>query len=132
MLRRVTAKAHDTPTPSSWRSLQDVLKTWRLLSVTLMSFSSGLPLGLVWYSIPAWLTSAGVDIQTVGLLTLSQAPWTFKFLWAPLVERYPLPFLGRKRGWVLVGQIALFALGLWLAGVSSHPEAVGVIGALAL
>ena len=48
------------------------------------------------------------------------------------MDRYPPPFLGRKRGWILISQLALVALGLWLAGVSDHPEAVWVIGALAL
>ncbi len=106
--------------------------SWRLLSVCLMSFSSGLPLGLVWLAIPAWMARVGVDIKVIGLFTLAQAPWSFKLLWSPSMDRFPPPLLGRKRGWILVGQVALLALGLWLAGVSSHPEAVWVIGALAL
>jgi PAT family beta-lactamase induction signal transducer AmpG len=109
-----------------------VVRDPRLRSVTLLSFASGLPLGLVWYAIPAWMARVGVDIRVVGLFTLAQAPWSFKLLWSPYMDRYPLPVLGRKRGWVLVGQVGLFGLGLWLAGVSSHPEAVWVIGALAL
>ena len=106
--------------------------SWRLLSVVLLSFSSGLPLGLVWLAIPAWMARAGVDIKVIGLFTLAQAPWSFKLLWSPLMDRFPPPFLGRKRGWILIGQVALFALTLWLAGVSNRPEAVWVIGALAL
>jgi PAT family beta-lactamase induction signal transducer AmpG len=116
----------------TWESLKAVSGSWRLLSVALLSFSSGLPLGLVWIAIPTWLTRAGVDIKVVGLLTLAQAPWSFKLLWSPSMDRYPPPFLGRKRGWILVSQVALTALGLWLAGVSDHPEAVWVIGSLAL
>lgn len=104
----------------------------RLASVVLLSFASGLPLGLVWIAIPAWMARVGVDIKVVGLFTLAQAPWSFKFLWSPLMDRYPPPFLGRKRGWILLSQLALLLLGLWLAGVSDHPEAVWVIGALAL
>ena len=107
-------------------------ESWRLLSVALLSFSSGLPLGLVWIAIPAWMARAGVDIKVIGLFTLAQAPWSFKLLWSPSMDRYPPPFLGRKRGWILISQLALVALGLWLAGVSDHPEAVWVIGALAL
>ncbi len=99
--------------------------------MTLLSFSSGLPLGVVWLAIPAWMARMGVDIKVIGLFTLAQAPWSFKLLWSPSMDRFPLPWLGRKRGWVLVGQVALFAITLWLAGVSSHPEAVWVIGALA-
>jgi len=113
-------------------SPRSIVGSWRLLSVVLLSFASGLPLGLVWIAIPAWLARAGVDIKTIGLITLVQAPWSFKLLWSPSMDRYPLPFLGRKRGWILVSQVALLALELWLAGVSDHPEAVWVIGGLAL
>lgn len=115
-----------------WGSLKAVVSTRRMRSVALLSFSSGLPLGLVWIAIPTWLTRAGVDIKVVGLFTLAQAPWSFKPLWSPSMDRYPLPFLGRKRGWILLGQVALLAVGLVLAGVSDHPEALWVIGALAL
>jgi PAT family beta-lactamase induction signal transducer AmpG len=112
--------------------LRQVVGSWRLLSVVLLSFSSGLPLGVVWLAIPAWMARVGVDIKVIGLFTLAQAPWSFKLLWSPWMDRFPPPFLGRKRGWVLIGQVALFAVTLWLAGVSDHPEAVWVIGALAL
>src|SRR5262245_28785890 len=116
----------------TWQSVRAVAGSWRLLSVALLSFSSGLPLGLVWIAIPAWLTRAGVDIKVVGLFTLAQAPWSFKFLWSPLMDRYAPPLLGRKRGWMLLAQAGLCALGLWLAGVSDHPEAVWVVGSLTL
>jgi PAT family beta-lactamase induction signal transducer AmpG len=112
--------------------LRSVVGSWRLLSVALLSFASGLPLGLVWFAIPAWMAREGVDIRVIGLFTLAQAPWSFKLLWSPWMDRYPPPFLGRKRGWIVVGQIALFALTLWLAGVSSRPDALWVIGGLAL
>ena len=111
---------------------RSVLGSRRLLSVVLLMFSSGLPLGLVWIAIPAWMARAGIDIKVIGLFTLAQAPWSFKLLWAPSMDRYPPPFLGRKRGWILLCQVALFALGLGLAGVSDRPEAVWVIGAFAL
>jgi len=117
---------------STLESLRTVMGSWRLASVSLLSFASGLPLGLVWIAIPTWMKQEGVDIRVVGLFTLAQAPWTFKFLWSPLMDRYTPPFLGRKRGWVLLSQVALFALGLWLAGVSDRPEAVWVIASIAL
>ena len=113
-------------------ALHAALGSRRLLSVVLLSFSSGLPLGVVWLAIPAWMARAGVDIKVIGLFTLTQAPWSFKLLWSPSMDRYPPPFLGRKRGWILVSQVTLLLLGVWLAGVSDHPEAVWVIGALAL
>jgi len=117
---------------STWKSLRAMMGSWRLASVSLLSFSSGLPLGLVWIAIPTWMKQEGVDIRVVGLFTLAQAPWSFKFLWSPLVDRYAPPFLGRKRGWMLLSQVALLLLGLWLAGVSDRPDAVWVIGAVAL
>jgi MFS transporter, PAT family, beta-lactamase induction signal transducer AmpG len=109
-----------------------MFRSWRLAAVALQSFASGLPLGLVWIAIPTWMAQAGVDIKVVGLFTLAQAPWSFKFLWSPLMDRYPPPFMGRKRGWIFLAQSALFVLGLALAGVADRPEAVGVIGSLTL
>lgn len=111
---------------------RSIVGSWRLLSVVLLMFSSGLPLGLVWIAIPAWMARVGIDIKVIGLFTLAQAPWSFKLLWSPSMDRYPPPFLGRKRGWILICQLALFVFGLGLAGVSNHPEAVWVIGAFAL
>ncbi len=116
----------------TWQSLRVVSGDRRLLSISLLSFSSGLPLGLVWLAIPAWLTRAGVDIRVVGLLTLAQAPWSFKLLWSPSMDRYPLPFLGRKRGWILLSQVVLVALGLLLSAASDKPQDVWVIGAITL
>jgi PAT family beta-lactamase induction signal transducer AmpG len=116
----------------TWASLRAVSGQWRLLSVVLLSFSSGLPLGLVWIAIPAWMARAGVDIKVIGLFTLAQAPWSFKLLWSPSMDRYRPPFLGRKRGWILLAQIGLLGSTLGLAGVSKHPEAVWVIASFAL
>jgi MFS transporter, PAT family, beta-lactamase induction signal transducer AmpG len=120
------------PGLGAWTAARTIFESRRLLSVALLSFSSGLPLGVVWIAIPTWLAMAQVDIKVIGLFTLAQAPWTFKLLWSPYMDRYAPPFLGRKRGWILVSQVVLVALGLWLSGVSDHPEAVWVIGALAL
>ena len=108
------------------------MKSRRTAAVVLQSFASGLPLGLVWYAIPDWMRDIGVDIRVVGLITLAQAPWTFKVLWSPLMDRYVPPFWGRRRGWMAVTQVALFAFGLMLAGVGARPESVWVVGALAL
>ncbi|MEM7049597.1 MAG: MFS transporter [Acidobacteriota bacterium] len=118
----------------TFASLRAAMGSWRTLSVALLSFSSGLPLGLVWIALPDWLRDAGVDIRTIGLITLAQAPWTFKFLWSPWMDRFspPLARLGRRRGWALIAQVALFVLTLALAGIGDHPEAPWVVGALAL
>jgi PAT family beta-lactamase induction signal transducer AmpG len=91
-----------------------------------------MPLGLVWIAIPDWLRSSGTDLRTVGLVTLVQAPWTFKVLWAPLMDRYAPPGMGRRRGWAALAQIALLILTLSLAGVGHRPETPWVVLALAL
>lgn len=118
--------------PGTLESLVRSLTSWRTGSVTLLSFSSGLPLGLVWISIPDWMRSSGVDIRLVGLITLSQAPWTFKFAWSPLMDRYVPPFLGRRRGWMILAQAALLLTTLSLAGLGTHPDTPWVVGAIAL
>jgi MFS transporter, PAT family, beta-lactamase induction signal transducer AmpG len=108
------------------------MRSKRTASVVLLSFASGLPLGLVWVAIPDWMRDIGVDIRVVGLITLAQAPWTFKVMWAPLMDRYVPPFWGRRRGWMAVTQVALLVLGLMVAGVGQRPEAIWVVGALAM
>lgn len=81
-----------------------------------------------------WLARGGVDIKIIGLFTLAQAPWSFKFLWSPLMDRYalPLPRLGRKLGWTLAAQIGLLVLTLVLGNVADRPDAIWVVGALTL
>jgi PAT family beta-lactamase induction signal transducer AmpG len=108
------------------------MTSWRTASVSLLSFSSGLPLGLVLIAIPDWMRNIGVDIRIIGLITMAQAPWTFKILWSPLLDRYATPWMGRRRGWALLSQVALLAMTLALAGVGHHPDTPWVVGALAL
>jgi PAT family beta-lactamase induction signal transducer AmpG len=129
-MARVRATSDQAARPA--HTLRRALSSWRTASVALLSFSSGLPLGLVWYAIPDWMRDIGVDIRLVGLITLAQAPWAFKVVWSPLMDRYVPPFWGRRRGWTAVMQIALAILGLMLAGVGRRPEAIWVVGALAL
>lgn len=118
--------------PGAVKSLGQAMRSWRTASVTLLSFASGMPLGLVWIAIPDWMRSVGVDIKVVGLFSLTQAPWTFKFLWSPLMDRYSPRFFGRRRGWMAIAQVVLCLLGLVLAGVGDHPETPWVVAALAL
>ena len=118
--------------PGALASLVRAMKSRRSASVALLSISSAMPLGLVWYSIPDWMRSIGVDIRIVGLFTLVQAPWAFKVVWSPLMDRYAPPFWGRRRGWMAVTQVALAVVSLGFAGVGSHPDAIWVVGALAL
>src|ERR1039457_6139736 len=79
----------------------------RMLICVFTGFSSGLPLWLLINLLPAWLRSEQVDLTSIGLFALMQLPFTWKFLWSPLLDRYALPMLGRRRGWMLVTQIAL-------------------------
>ncbi len=116
----------------SYQSLYRAMKSWRTASVSLLSFSSGLPLGLVWIAIPDWMRDIGVDIRIVGLFTLAQAPWSFKVLWSPFMDRYAPPWLGRRRGWAAIAQVALLILTLMLAGVGHHPDSPWIVAALAL
>jgi PAT family beta-lactamase induction signal transducer AmpG len=109
-----------TPSPhrESWR---EALFNRRMLICVFTGFSSGLPLYLLINLLPAWLRTEGVDLRTIGFFALIQLPYTWKFLWSPLLDRYALPLLGRRRGWMLVTQAVLLA-SIPLFGVL-HPRA---------
>ena len=79
----------------------------RMLVALLMGFSSGLPLLLTGSVLQAWMTDEGVDLGTIGLFALVGLPYTLKFLWAPLTDRFGVPLLGRRRGWLLAVQLLL-------------------------
>lgn len=85
---------------------------WRLSAITALGVASGLPLALTGTALQAWLTVAGVDVATIGILSLVGLPYTFKFLWAPLMDRFEPAILGRRRTWLVLTQAAL-ALALW-------------------
>lgn len=74
-----------------------------------LGFASGLPLALSTGTLQAWLTIEGLDVATIGFFALAGLPYTFKFVWAPLLDRFEPPFLGRRRGWLLVSQLGLAA-----------------------
>src|SRR5262245_17353751 len=90
----------------SWR---EALFNRRMLICVFTGFSSGMPLYLLINLVPAWLRSEGVDLKAIGLFALIQLPYTWKFLWSPLLDRYAFPALGRRRGWMLVTQLLLLA-----------------------
>ena len=88
------------------------LLTRKMLICVFTGFSSGLPLYLLLNLLPAWLRSEGVDLKTIGFFALIQFPYTWKFLWSPLLDRYGIPGFGRRRGWMLLTQVGLlFAIG---------------------
>ncbi|MEW6704363.1 MAG: MFS transporter [Pseudomonadota bacterium] len=103
----------------------------RLVAVTVLGFASGLPLALTGQAMQAWLTQEGVDLATIGFLSLVGLPYTFKFLWAPLMDRFELPWLGRRRGWLVLTQLAL-AGALLLMSVTSPTAAMRSFALLAL
>ncbi len=84
----------------------------RMLICVFTGFASGLPLYVLITLVPAWLRSEGQSLKDIGLFALIGFPYTWKFLWAPIMDRFVLPFLGRRRGWMLVSQICLlFSIG---------------------
>jgi PAT family beta-lactamase induction signal transducer AmpG len=81
----------------------------RMLVAFLMGFSGGLPLLLTLGVLQAWMKEGEVDLTWIGMITLVQIPYTWKFVWAPFLDRFIPPFLGRRRGWLLMSQVALMA-----------------------
>jgi len=79
----------------------------RMLVILCQGFASGLPLAIVGSTLQTWFAVSGISIVTIGALTLIGQPYAYKFLWAPLLDRYTLPFLGRRRGWMLTMQLSL-------------------------
>jgi PAT family beta-lactamase induction signal transducer AmpG len=99
----------------------DALLNRRMLICIFTGFSSGLPLYLLLNLVPAWLRTEGISLKAIGLFALIQLPYTWKFLWSPFLDRYALPWLGRRRGWMAVTQIGLLAL---IAALGLHsPQA---------
>ena len=90
------------------RRWQEILFNRKMVTCIFLGFTSGLPLYVLIQLVPAWLRSHEVDLATIGLFALVSLPYTWKFLWSPLMDRYRLPFLGRRRGWALITQLGLF------------------------
>ena len=90
-------------------SFREAILNRRMLICVFTGFSSGLPLYVLIQLVPAWLRTEGVGLAEIGFFALIQFPYTWKFLWSPFMDRFTLPFLGHRRGWMLVTQLALFA-----------------------
>jgi PAT family beta-lactamase induction signal transducer AmpG len=117
--------------PAGTALARQLARAHRMLVVTLLGFASGLPLALTGQSLQAWMTLDGLDIATIGFLSLVGLPYTFKFLWAPLMDRFDLPWLGRRRGWLVLTQLALAGL-LWLLSHTSPSGALHVFALIAV
>ena len=109
----------------------EILRSPRVAAVLLLGFSSGLPLALTGGTLQAWLTVSGTDIMTIAWFSWIGIPYLLKFLWSPLMDRYVPPFLGRRRGWMLLTQLALVA-GIAAMAVSPPNANLWLLGCLAL
>jgi len=108
-----------------------VFRSRRMAVIVLLGFSSGLPLALTSGTLQAWMSVAGVDIRTIGIFSLVGIPYTVKFLWSPLMDRFVPPWFGRRRGWMLATQLTLM-LGIGAMGFASPQHAPWALAALAL
>lgn len=119
--------SHSSAQASVWRQIF----TKNMLLCLYTGFCSGLPLFVLIQLMPAWFTSANLDIKTIAAFTLTSLPYTWKFLWAALLDRYFPPFLGRRRSWIFLSQLGLLVI---LAGFGFfNPVAdIGIITMLSV
>ncbi|MCB2263653.1 MAG: MFS transporter [Candidatus Thiosymbion ectosymbiont of Robbea hypermnestra] len=119
----------------SWLDAIGVYRNPRVMAMLVLGFSAGLPLLLVFGTLSAWLREAGVDRGTIGHISWVATLYALKFVWAPLVDRVPVPLLGRllgqRRGWMLLAQGGVIA-GLLLMATNEPGQALGVLVAAAL
>lgn len=105
------------PAVKTIASALKVFQSRKMTALLLLGFASGLPLFLTSRTLQAWMTTAGVDLGTIGLFSLVGLPYSFKFLWSPLIDRFVPPFLGRRRGWLVITQVlltvAIATMSLW-------------------
>jgi len=122
-------------TGRSWRNALTVYRNPRVIAMLLLGFSAGLPLLLVFGTLSAWLREVGVDRSTIGHISWIATLYALKFIWAPLVDRVPVPLLsprlGQRRGWMLLAQIGVIA-GLLLMATNDPNQALGLLVAAAL
>ena len=88
-------------------TFREALLNQRMLTCVFTGFTSGLPLYIIIQLVPAWLRTEGVGLAEIGFFALVGFPYTWKFMWSPIIDRYTLPFLGHRRGWMFVTQLSL-------------------------
>lgn len=111
-------------------SILRVFVSWRMAVVLLTGFSSGLPYALTGMTLQVWMASEGINLTVIGIFAAVTLPYTLKFLWSPLMDRFVPPFLGRRRGWMIISQFALVAA---IAGMAfTNVSSMWVIAAMAL
>lgn len=109
------------------KNIKQIFYNKRIAVTFLLGFSSGLPLPLVWGTLKGWMTSAGVDLKTVGIFSLVTYPYSVKFLWAPFIDRFTFPFLHRRTGWMVVTQLLLIVF-IILLGKTDPLQSVTLVG----
>ena len=97
-----------------------------MLICIVTGFTSGLPLFLIFNLLPAWLKTEGLDLKLIGAFALIQIPYTWKFVWSPLLDRYALPLLGRRRGWMLLTAASVLVT-IGLLGERSPRDDLGAV-----
>ncbi|MEZ4752819.1 MAG: AmpG family muropeptide MFS transporter [Bdellovibrionota bacterium] len=123
----------DKVSPDRFRVLAEfssAFKSKAMAAALLMGFASGFPLLLTTSTLKVWLTESGINLSTIGFFALLGIPYTFKFLWSPFLDHYIPPFLGRRRGWLLITQTAL-VVGIALIGTFSPNNSLYLIAAFA-
>ncbi len=112
-------------------SLIKVFESPKIAALLFLGFASGLPLYLTSQTLQAWMTTENVDLAAIGLFSLVAIPYSFKFLWSPLLDRYVPPFLGRRRGWLIVTQggllLAIAAMGFQDPSISLNLLAINAL-----
>lgn len=110
------------------QSLLKVFESRKMAALVFLGFASGLPLFLTSKALQAWMTTAGVSTGVIGLFSIVALPYSLKFLWSPLFDRFRLPILGHRRGWLLVMQVALIGAIAWLG--LQDPVSLKNVGAI--
>jgi PAT family beta-lactamase induction signal transducer AmpG len=119
---------------ASWLETMRLLMDRRILAMGFLGFSAGIPILLIFSSLGIWLREAGIDRSTVTMFSWAALGYSFKFVWAPLVDRLPVPLLtralGRRRSWILTAQIAIFVAIVWM-GSTNPASGEGTLLAMA-
>lgn len=102
--------------------------SYRMLTMLMMGYCSGLPLLLTGGTLQAWMTDEKIDLTAIGMVSLIGMPYVLKFLWAPFLDRFQIPVLGRRKGWMIIFQILILLSILGLSMSNPNTNLTAVIG----
>ena len=117
--------------PTSGTSFWSTMLSWKMAAMVFFGFSSGFPFYIIKDVLKLWMTESNVDLATIGLFSALGLPYTLKFIWSPLMDGITPPFLGRRRGWILMAQIGL-AISIALMGQFDPAQSLWMIALSAL